>query len=769
MYQVHRGTRRSRLMVWLALTTCICATGRRPSSLQAQALRQPAPKLTVGLTKPDSISYTIRAPRFRALIPIEASKEGEFRVVVSPLAAEDGNTVAVEYWLQPEATRLDKTAPDKALRRMNIGRLEGVNLVLSADLPLPGTYRGTFSVITACARITQAYTVNLPRHVNPVELTGGGAVEVRVGSRDIVIPFTLHDTTITSVLVYSPSLDDLRRQHGADTSMAVPLGGSVVRLAGGSDTILDTFRLHAGDSQPLELRILGGVNDAGTYAGTVRVAGPTFSSFTVPIKLYARESACFAALLILIGIGVAEIVRWLRDRTLPRLEQQRQAAVQLEALAQLEQGMGEPATSSPEERAALDRIQAGLTTVYQASAPKGSPSYDAMLADMGRRLQLLPNWATLRRQIETLQPPELRRDLQKSLAPVHAFLVGAGTADEAAANAAEETLHAIPGKIDEALRDHLIKRIEEFSEQVKQERAAHPSNDAFLERIEETVENGLTQSKTLAMAGDLARALAAFEDARLSYVDLLAKELQLRLDEPRPSWLEDADWARIQAAVRAELSPLETGTTPEQRLATYERSQALYLRESARTLGKAAQAILKGASSSAEEQKLLNKAEVKSQEAQSRAAIRDLHEAHTLFQEAEAAWNAYQDLQRAGVKLGRSSAPTSPASPPGGVPPEFALARARAAVGRPARFLTSRALGLRLKLLDSVISLVAALLAVTFGVYLLWEPDLTWGTTADKFAALLWGLGLQQAGNEAFRGVADLVVRIGGVTAPKIP
>jgi hypothetical protein len=457
-----------------------------------------------------------------------------------------------------------------------------------------------------------------------------------------------------------------------------------------------------------------------------------------------------------------------RDKIRPRIERQRQAAEQLEALAELENQMATSGALSGEERAVLDRVRNAVRGVYEGTAPGRGANHDAILADMGRRLELLPDWVNLSRHVDTLEPPQLREDLRKELAPVRDYLLASGTADEASAKAAEATLRAMPDKIEQALRAHLIERIEEFSRQVKNERAAHPSDDKFLELIEDTVQKRLEESRRLANADQLALALAAFEDARTRYVDLLATELKLRLDAARPGWLEDAAWARLQTAVRAELARLDAAATPEQKLAAYEQSQALYLRETARTLGEAVQAVLATRSLPVEARPFLEKAAMKSQNARSRATVLDLHGADASFREAEAAWNEYQAWRlKAGFKLGVGT-PTSPASPPGGVPLGLTVAPIRANVGRGTRILSSRTLGARLGFLDSVITIVAALFAVYLGVQLLWEPDLTWGTTGDKFAALLWGLGLQQAGNETFRGVADLVGRVGGGASQKV-
>jgi hypothetical protein len=755
----------------LTLATSLCVTASFPLAGSAQRERAKkqmiagadttqdarVPVVSVGMPTADSFTFAALGSSFRAEIQIEAdSVGGEFRVTASPLAGPGGLQVRARHWI-------DKGfAADSSRQETTIEPFGDVSLVLQAELPAAGSYRGMFSIITPRSRRTHAYTVTRARRVQPVAHTGGGAVRVQTRGREVIIPFALHDTSGAVVELHAPSLEELRWVHGADTTFAVQYGSAYVRRVGGTDS-LGAILLAPNRSEELEMVIKNAVDGAGTYTGKIRVAGPDFAPFSIPLKLYAREGKGAAMFLIVIGIVLAEGIRRIRGDVRPRWQRQREAAALVESLAKLEQQIAEVGAVAEEERRVLDHLNARLRSFYEDPNVGTRADADPFLADMRKRLERLPDWVNLRRRIAALQPAELRDDLHLRLDPVRDYLLASKMEDDASASNMSTVLHGLPDEIQKSLRAHLDKQIDEFMDLVKQERAAHPSDDSFLEFVEANVHKRLKEAKSLVDADQLTQAVRAFDDARIRYVDLLLGELRLRLDQPRPSWVDDTGWNKLRSTVSAELERIGAAMTPEQKLAGYEQVQALYLREAARTLAEAARKQLAIPNLEMEGKEHLEKTTTHAQESQSLAAIPDLQGAGAAFREAETAWEQYRELlvKRQGVRMSTTDT-TMAASPPGVLPKEIRLVAVSAPVARVYVPLSSGSLASRILWLDLLMSGLAALFAMFLGVQLLWDPDLTWGTSADKFAALLWGLGLQQAGNEMFRGVADLVGRVGG-------
>lgn len=70
---------------------------------------------------------------------------------------------------------------------------------------------------------------------------------------------------------------------------------------------------------------------------------------------------------------------------------------------------------------------------------------------------------------------------------------------------------------------------------------------------------------------------------------------------------------------------------------------------------------------------------------------------------------------------------------------------------------------------DVIVSAIILVVALVFGLKLLWAEDLTWGNATDYFTALLWGLGLHQVGSGGmFGGLGSVQNRLLGA-APAAP
>jgi hypothetical protein len=711
--------------------------------------------LRVGLPTTDAFTFVTHGAAFRMSIPIEADSAGTFRLATSSLVGADGLIVPVTAWLE-------NAAADTTRREMRLDRLGGASMVLTATLPAAGAYRGSFTLVTTRDRTARAYTVTWVRRDRPIAILGGGTIALNRAGGGVEIPFTVRDTSAAPVRLYAPSLDDLRRTGAGDTSFAVRHGTVAIRTRGEAASV-ENMLLLPNQARSLEMEVEDALDGPGTYSGTIAISGPDFPAVTVPVKIYARRAWYFAALALLAGIVVAELIRCLRDVVRPRLEYKRDVTALIEACETIETRSSAVAPLEGEERTVVAAVYRRLQTMHDDARRASSAAGAKELEDLRLRVQRLGEWINLRRSIEAVEPPELRDDLRTRLEPIGAYLANDGVNEQGANDDVREKMRRLPDEIRRAQRDHVIARIDAFTADVKAERGAHPASDELLNRLEEDVQGRLAIARAHAGADRLTEARATFDEARRRYVDLLAAEVQLRLGQGRASWMKDDVWNDIRKRVQDQLAFVTSAGTPEEKLAAYQRTQALFLRESARTLEAAAKVQLNAAAPPAEA-KFLSEAADQAAQTTVRVAMQDLQGAAARFAAAEQAWKDYGEARKAGGQSMGAVGTDQVASPPGVVPPSLPDH------GAPIRVVRvpldgSAVLRSRSQMVDTVISVVSALIATGLGIWLLWAPDMTWGTTGDVFAALFWGLGLQQAGNETFHGLVNLLDRVGGRTA----
>lgn len=743
------------------------------------AARDTARRVTVGERTP-AYDWRAASEAFRKAVPVFPADTGAdtVRVIASTLRGPAGEEVRVRAWFGADSSRAIGIAKPTAPAMLR----------LAAILPAPGEYHGTFTLVVAGRpRTTAEYRVTWPRGDSvpaALEVRGTGTVagtmgfvaSLGLGGGRVTIPLTVVDSGGSAAVVRRPELESFARNAVADTAVQVDFGALRV-LGPRGDTLPAEFKLQPDESRRVRLQV-SGIRDAGRYSGSVRVAGKGIAPVVTPVTVYVRRSGGLALLLIALGVAISAAIRWYQQRVRPRLLRQRRAAELLAAMDAFDRECVLTGGVSPEASEVIARLRAGLERVYDTAGDPvpaddagaaAAADANARLDLAASRLELLPLWVNAGRQIAAVPDPDVRKDLVGKLAPVRAALVG-GTAEEV--KTAGETVRSIPAAITTALRERLVAAIEAFETRVKDERAANPSADAFLKALEMEVQQRLAAAKDAAGADRLAEATARFDEARVAYADLLAKELQIRLGDACPPWMTQARWDATKQEVEDALRLMRTANTPDTRILAFEGALGLYLRSMAQALGDAAADTAKTRPGLSDEQKAaLKDVSTQAGAVLARVAAGDAHGAAAGFAAAE---KAYRDLlptlpapKSSGAMMGgiTTVAPVpalGAATAVGGVPGALGGGSAVLMAPRPVRRLSTREIDRVVGIRDTAVSAVVGVIAIALGMSLLWAGKLAWGSVGDLFAAFFWGLGLHQAGTTAAGGTTGLLGQLLG-------
>lgn len=716
---------------------------------EAPAQRQAPPPLVIGSPAVD-YAWTSSNPVFRQTIPLSAADTLGDTVTVQllPLRGPRGEVARVKAWFGSDTTAT----------RAVIGRLGGTLLHIRADSGSAGHFDGGFVLVTPRTRTSRGFSVTWTRRGTGVAVDGAGASAATLGlfgGGRIRIPLTLVDTTGVGTSLVLPSLQSLQLMDGTETQLQVGYGTVEVQDDAG-ETLSGIVELPADRSRHLRL-IVPGIREAGRYTGKVRIAGQDAAPTVVPVTVYVRYSVWIAGLLILAGIAISDYIRRYQRKHRPLLVQRRRAAELLEALAGAERQIAATGGATADQADVIRTLREKLEAVYDDPDAGAAADAGARLVLYGARLGLLTEWVNAEREVAAVDDDAAREDLARKLAPVRAALLG-GTPEEV--KAAAQVARGLPAEIHAALRQRFLDQIATFEKEVADQRAAHPTDDPFLASMDAAVQQQLTAAAAAARAGNLAAAEARYEEARTAFAELLAQELQQRLAQPAPGWLDAARWTDLKRDVQSALTLVSTGRTSDARIQAFKGAQRLYLRQMSGALIRAVDdRVARNPNLADDKKKALAGVRTQAADALDRAVRTDLHGAAVAFATAEQGYRDFlQQLAASGQQMGGT--PLGEPAALAGVPGLLGRGAVVLAPATPVRRLTAAQLGAHIARRDTRISIAVAIAAMVLGISLLWAGKLIWGSAGDMLAAFLWGLGLHQAGTSTARGTLGLLDQI---------
>ncbi len=638
-------------------------------------------------------------------------------------------------------------------------------LVLSAQLPRNGEYVGYLTLVYGETRRTTTIRITRTRRALGVTVTGGANADGNSGflrdSRPSV-RFTVVDTTGAPAALSEPVLEVLTRGEGAAKTDASFDSAVFVEVApasssgGGAAARQWTLALH-------------GLQTAGAYTGTVTLAAEGYREAHHEIGFQARRAGWRAALLILVGVLASALLRRYFSKVKPRLEQQRRVAYLGDDWKAIrdELVVGDV---TERERGVLDGIRKFIRHLDQDVA-RGTvgDGFDDKVRDLDQKLSVFPDWVTRRRQVDAVEPAELRGQFHPTLDTVAAFLEQ-DRAPQTDADAARAALKKLPTDIEEAL----IKRVERMITDLEKDvdaRIAGSRNATLAAELERSVKPHIREANRLVSQGNHEGGAQALDRAHSELAPVLSRELRTALGKSPPVGVDAQEWKALGDQVGARLDAGASATDPAAVMDAYNAAHATYLGAVSAGLKTYVEQRLKvvpntDALAEADKKRLvtnLTAIEKTVDEALAELAGGRNAEAARRYSDASEALEEERPLLVRNALMGGSGAPDLAAVGTvvrGGASPRQGASTAMAE-RKSGQLRSAEAIKLRLKIFAYAADAALFLIATVTGLLVLWAGDPTWGDTSDYLTAFLWGLGVQEVGGSAL-DYGQLRQKLGG-------
>jgi hypothetical protein len=695
--------------------------------------KETQPDLVLAGAGDNGIAVQARMTGFSQRLPVVSTTSTaitDLRARVAPLVA-DGTNRTVDATL----TRAGTAVPaDQELAIASRSELMPP-LDLAAELPVAGTYRSQLTLTWADKTLVVPIVVNRVDTPLSITILDAGTVSVTTfGSRTVRVPVNVTNSSSETVRVDPPTLARLLRDNGSGNT--APAGVKITEP-------LDPFELAGHKSRRIEVALerLPGV---GTYSGTLRFSGGD-GSVDAPVNIGVRSPWGLALVPILLGVIVGTGLRYY-------FQEWRGSSVSRIRAAHLHAALTAVANNHPDateqDRSAVFALRDRLGPVLGRSPVVDASAAKTLMDAIENRVSAVDRWLILAAEAKMTSVP-LRRLVDQAK---DTFL----------------DLARPPADVTKAL-DDLAKLLDSLAElqrgianldrTVAQWVRARPSG--AIQHGAGEVRDALELARGALGQLDVDSARTGLADAQKRVVGLLADDLALLVPPTAPPGFDEQEWTSKQTNFEQCVASIRTSPSPEVASTTYQNCYRDLLRSLVTGLSKAIDSVLNASPKpTADAAKRLLGA--KAEATQASEAI----EEHPAI--AEALW-------RAANKAYAESVPAAGPGKLGGPPaqsvapaPAVELDRALPALlaepspggRRPAAETavpTEAQLTRKYWLAWWLSTLSVALIAAALGLSLLWVPDLGWGGPADLLAAVLWGLGVQAAGNGAVKGAADVL------------
>lgn len=681
-------------------------------------------------------------------LELDQGKVTGLRVEVDNFVAPDGSLVPVNV-----AVMLNGAAASAPL---NVAQQDRPQVRVSATLPISGDYKSHVSLIYSDKRQKSIpLTVTRQRNALPIQIEGLNTVAVTrwFSASGATANFVIRETGGQPVTLYTPTLVGLAVKDGDKKRQAAYDNESF-------EVGKDKGDIHIGGQASIPAKlIVNGIRDTGEYSGKIRVSSSDTAPVDADLSILIKDNAVVAFFFIFVGVGMSYLIRRYTKESRPKLVALRSLADIREALDKVQSNAGELGDVQKkvfdglrDQIAELDR---GLTR------GDTSDTGAAGLKDLQNKITFLPSWLTVGRKLASVNPPSLAatpRGKWDAMADSYFLKKTAGDAPAA-------DLQAVAADIDKAVKDDLLARIAAFQKTAEDHKASQPASAAALDA---GVLSLLVKAKEEATNDKLPEATADFQSARRAYARVLTDQLAAELNGQAPPGFKPAEWDALRQQLTAALDKVRQETDPEAALSGFEAANRDYIaavmRAMRTAIGESAAALVAGNVSPQDQKPLQTKLD-------DAAKALDTGEAALKGGQTDTARNSYQlaaDALRevsAGIKQGgggQMGFSVFRVLPSLVTIPEGAGMRETSSI--PASQLREMSLSDKLTIaidgLDLWLNLAILLIAIVVGLNILWASDPVWGGWKAYITALLWGLGLQQAGGATLDGLSAVTKKI---------
>ena len=488
-----------KLSGWLLADQGGTTTRLSPLSLE----RFPTPRLKlVGAAEGAGINLTSKVASFRHKFWIESTNRGpvkSLQVLVAPLTGPDSAQVETTWTLGGQP------ASPSSVPLAGLGSLD---LEVTGELTVAGTYAGSVTLIYADRRETTLLSITRIRPQPAVEILGVDTVAATTffSWNSPVVRLTLHETAGEPLSLNPPALLSLSRKGRNQEKLQARYSASSLVDSEG-DGKNKPLPLPAGGTASLKLE-LSSLDGAGEYTGTVRVSGGDTLPLDQPFTILLKEWWPTPFLIISLGVGVSFLLRLWMTRIQPQLDRE----IRLQNLdEQLERRVHAPRGLETDELAVVSGLRGQLDSLYQQLAAGDDHGTDDTLKDIAQKVGIFPLWVNVRRRVAAISATEVRLDLKHKLDGYTAYLRDPGH-DDAAYKNLSDFLATITSRIDAALKADLLASIGELAADIDHERPGLQAANQL--RLDDEILPLVIRARDQANAEHLAAARLVFDQRR---------------------------------------------------------------------------------------------------------------------------------------------------------------------------------------------------------------------------------------------------------------
>jgi hypothetical protein len=687
------------------------------------------------------ISIAGRQLHYKTLI--ESNDEAkDVRVVVTQFAGPQQITPACTVDAAPCETPF------------TIGKLSSKALSIEADgFDSAGVYTAILSIISAAGR--QSLTMSVTRSAPPalaVRIVSMAKVE-QTTSDELSLRVLLQETGGAPHSLNPPEIADIATESPGKGRVAANITG--VRSFDGCTELKGPWTLSAGGLKAIQVDLLG-LTDPGEYKALVRFPSPDGQSVEQTVTIDLRRSGLIAALFIALGVGISALLHaivtlrpWLvQNRMATSLDTDLKNAVR-----KLNPVDGEVGVVG----AIRDQLEG---VARKLSAGERVADADETLAEVDRKLNVLPKWIAASRRVNAMPQP-VPAEISQTVDNSATDLLSAGF-DQTKETSVSNELNKLGPKIDAALAADLKARIAAM--QVVAQSSASLTSQKAKDLLASDVIPKLNEAAKSIGTEPLTVAASQYAEAQTGYAKVLAQEVTEALAQPPMTASSAAKWEEAKVAVEPFLQTVAQKKGDEA-LKAARIAFAIFVDAAAASLQKWAAeenaVIDAGAASTGVKAALkarIGEVEAAAAKAQQHAVDGAIDLAASTYANALALYKKFA-VEKTNAQMGAAGA--EPAAVPAAVDlSAFPISVAHDVISIFRTTPPTPAFWSRLvNGIDAIIIVIALALAVGLGLKLLWDGNSTWGSFSDCLVAILWGLGLHQVSGNAFEGIPALIAK----------
>ncbi|MEL6257289.1 MAG: hypothetical protein AAFR87_35165, partial [Bacteroidota bacterium] len=584
-----------------------------------------------------------------------------------------------------------------------------MGIQLNAQLKEPGTYFGELSIWTDGTETVHSLKVILKSDsskgftlIQPATSRNTNGIIVSNSKLNFSVE---NDSRFTQNLQL-PTIKNMVKVIAEDEDIDPKYKGISFKGTDGEKLPKEGFKLAPGESKRILMEV-DGLTASGKYTGTLRLSselGSTVKETT--FTLLVKHSWVMASLMILLGVIASTYLKTYLSKVRPQLEVNKGIGKVEESLKELKTNYkGDVRTQK-----IISVMSAELDGAKEAAENGQSAEVKSSLNSLKRKISLLPEWkqgADLAQSEDF--PKYLPEEASANLAKVEETLLKDKPTTEEF-NAASRSLASVEKTLNR-LGEQIpfLKRLEKVEDSYEKAKDVKGIN---IDKLETLNSETLSDLKEHIKQMKLTSAREKLEKAEA--------EIQILVMEPM---IKDS-----RAKLEEKYQEVSSGDT---KVKNEERPEALvFIKDLQVKLRKIEKAITIG---NLEEAQQMMEAVSEGMDKVDRMGV-DAKERGGLEMDELSANTA-----RGNLILGKLAAPV-------GIERTF-----EKIILKPGNY-NPESIDRRIRTNDTIVSIIISVVALIFGLSLLWANDQTWGSGMDYMTALLWGLGLHQVGSGGIFG-----------------